>query len=287
VLDGRNRLRACRAAGVEPRFQTWDGRGSAIELVVSANLRRRHLNESQRAMLGAELKELLAKEALKRRGARTDLPANWQGSDFGEAAEKAALLTRSSARSIHRAARILRSGDRETVELVKKGELAVSAAAAQLREKSAPQRSPIDPSGPPFPILHAAPRWGRRSLEQLTALPVGEIASADALLFLRAPDEWLADAIKLIERWGFRYEGSLVWVWERARRRRFVWPQHEQVLIAVRGNPSGPAEYPWSVVRNSPRKELGPILKRMFPGRPKADLLVVSVSPAGTASETA
>ena len=47
MLDGRNRLRACRAAGVEPRFETWDGQGSALELVVSLNLRRRHLNESQ------------------------------------------------------------------------------------------------------------------------------------------------------------------------------------------------------------------------------------------------
>ena len=60
VLDGRNRLRACRAAGVEPRFETWDGQGSPADVVFSLNLRRRHLNESQRAMLSAKLKETLA-----------------------------------------------------------------------------------------------------------------------------------------------------------------------------------------------------------------------------------
>ncbi len=42
VLDGRNRLRACEAAGVEPRFVDWDGTGDPAVWVISKNLKRRH-----------------------------------------------------------------------------------------------------------------------------------------------------------------------------------------------------------------------------------------------------
>ncbi len=37
AADGRNWLRACGAAEVEPRFETWDARGSPLEAVVSLN----------------------------------------------------------------------------------------------------------------------------------------------------------------------------------------------------------------------------------------------------------
>ena len=47
VLDGRNRLAACRIAGIEPRFETFDG--DAIAYVLSANNERRHLTLPQRA----------------------------------------------------------------------------------------------------------------------------------------------------------------------------------------------------------------------------------------------
>ena len=43
VLDGKNRLAACKIAGVKPRFVQWDGDGSPIEWVISVNLIRRHL----------------------------------------------------------------------------------------------------------------------------------------------------------------------------------------------------------------------------------------------------
>ena len=58
ILDGRQRWLACRMAGVEPRVIDWQGDGTPVEWVISKNLRRRHLNESQRAMVAARLANL-------------------------------------------------------------------------------------------------------------------------------------------------------------------------------------------------------------------------------------
>jgi hypothetical protein len=51
LLDGRNRLKACEIAGLEPRFAIHDG--DPVELILSRNIARRHLNVGQRTMIVA------------------------------------------------------------------------------------------------------------------------------------------------------------------------------------------------------------------------------------------
>src|SRR5262245_29218327 len=60
IVDGRNRYQACKELGIEPETEELDDpQGEeGIDLlayVVSANLHRRHLDETQRAMVAARI----------------------------------------------------------------------------------------------------------------------------------------------------------------------------------------------------------------------------------------
>jgi hypothetical protein len=67
ILDGRNRDRACREAGVEPRYRemTFDSYADAVNYVISANIHRRHLTAEQKRELIEKL--LKAKPELSNR----------------------------------------------------------------------------------------------------------------------------------------------------------------------------------------------------------------------------
>jgi len=97
ILDGRNRYLASKAAEVAPRFETYTG-SDPLGFVISKNLHRRHLTESQRAMVAANL-------ATMRQGARTDL------SPIGEMSQsQAAELLNVGKRSVERAKIVLSEG---------------------------------------------------------------------------------------------------------------------------------------------------------------------------------
>jgi len=119
ILDGRGRYNACvelAKQGVETNFRTNPYTGpDPRRYVVSANVKRRHLNESQRALIAAQLASFT------------------HGGDRSKASidaltqKEAAQLLNVSEPSVERAVKVLKNGVPALVEAVKKGKLRVSA----------------------------------------------------------------------------------------------------------------------------------------------------------------
>lgn len=116
ILDGRNRWRASQAAGVECPVREYEGSEPAA-FVVSLNLHRRHLNESQRAMVAAKLANM-------KQGARTDI-ASIDATSQTAAAE----MLNVSRPSVQRAREVQESAAPELVQAVESGAVSVSLAA--------------------------------------------------------------------------------------------------------------------------------------------------------------
>jgi DNA modification methylase/ParB-like chromosome segregation protein Spo0J len=148
LLDGRNRALACQKAGVKPGIEKYDGDTSedGIERwIVSTNLRRRHLNESQRGIIGARIKKREAERAAKRRGKRTDLVKNSSPSrDAGKARDKAAEQVNVSGYTVDAAEKVIDRGVPELVAACEDGDLAVSAAARLAGRPAEDQRAALE-----------------------------------------------------------------------------------------------------------------------------------------------
>jgi ParB-like chromosome segregation protein Spo0J len=65
VLDGRNRYLACLEAGVEPKFQQYEG-DDPLAFSVLKNVHRRQLSASQRAAIAVDILPKLEAEARQR-----------------------------------------------------------------------------------------------------------------------------------------------------------------------------------------------------------------------------
>ena len=113
ILDGRGRYVACQTVGIEPNNVDFTG-DDALAFVISRNLHRRHMDESQRAMVAAKI-------------ANMPIGANQhsQGMPIG----RASALLNVSTQSAARAKAVLNSGDVDLIAEVEAGNIAVSTAA--------------------------------------------------------------------------------------------------------------------------------------------------------------
>jgi hypothetical protein len=121
ILDGRNRYLECIRVGVKPTFRPYLG-DDPTAFVISLNLKRRHLDESQRAMVASTLANMPPHRP-------DDKSANLRTSQA-----KAAKRLTVSPRSVSAAKAVRRDAIPDVVDAVEQGKVSVSAAADFAKE---------------------------------------------------------------------------------------------------------------------------------------------------------
>lgn len=277
VIDGRHRERACDELGIACKARAYDGdEASLVPFVVSLNLKRRHLDESQRAMVAANIATL-------ERGKPNP-------SIEGISQSQAATMLNVGVSSVERATKVRNAGTPELVQAVEQGRVSVSAAAdlatlpkpeqavivargeseilqaaklirsqraetrrAEIAEVKA--RAPELPDGR-YDVIVIDPPWEMQKIErdvrpnqvafdyptmtedELARFGVPGLAKDDCHLFCWATHKHLPIALRLVESWGFRYVCTMVWH-KPGGFQPIGLPQYncEFVLYARRGSP--------------------------------------------------
>ena len=160
------------------------------------------------------------------------------------------------------------------------------------------QQSVALDTGKRYPVIYADPPWQYENppigatnraienhyptmtLDQICALPVADLATDDAVLFLWATAPKLAECMAVIEAWGFTYRTCMVWVKDKIGMGYHVRNQHEILLIAKRGQvPPPTVEARVSSVLQAPRGqhsakplEFYGIIEAMYPGLERIEL---------------
>jgi N6-adenosine-specific RNA methylase IME4 len=272
TLDGRNRERAAQIVGVDCPMRVYEG-DDPLGFVVSLNLKRRHLNESQRAMVAAKLASLKLGDN-----------QHSEGLPIGRSSE----LLNVGARTVARAREVREGGAPELVNAVETGVLSVSAAAdiatrpleeqqeivargereilrkaqeirAALTEQRRAERigraielsacnTPL-PGGHKYPLVLADPAWRYEfsktstraieanyptlALEEICALPVSDLAAPIAVLFLWVPPTILEEGFSVIRAWGFNYCAQSIWEKEDGPGKGFYFRYKHENLLVV------------------------------------------------------
>lgn len=327
ILDGRNRYTCAVELGIDFPRKEYEG-DDPLGFVISHNLHRRHLSESQRASVAARLANM-------RQGARTDLQPRANLPEVSTA--KAAELLNVGERSVKSARKVQDKGAPELVAAVDEGRISVSAAAdiadapkdeqAQIvargkkeilaaakairaeaavasREARLEKIAEISKGNAElntsvrYPVIYADPPWryenppiGATSraienhyptmtLEEICAMPVSDLATDDAILYLWATAPKLAECFEVIKAWGFEYRTNIVWDKEKIGMGYHARNQHELLLICKRGNIPPPAAgtQPSSVHREARTAHSAKphfyyeMIEGAYPGLPKIEL---------------
>lgn len=143
ILDGRHRYMACVECGIKPRYATYKG-DDPIGFVVSENLKRRHLNAGQLAMVALAVEEqyaVLAKERQIESGkqyGKGKLKVLPEPAKPIHAAKEAAKITGASRSGIVKAKRVAKEAP-DLAEKVKSGELPLDRAEKELKKRKRQQ----------------------------------------------------------------------------------------------------------------------------------------------------
>lgn len=265
ILDGRNRFKACKEMGIEPKFEYYTG-DKPLEFVISLNLKRRHLTQSQAGVIALTIMPLLEEEARKR--------VKESGEKFGKgmvilpepiknkgtSSQQAGKLFNVSEKYV-REAKKLKETSPEDFEEVRLGHKNFSEIRKEQRfEKIKEQRKEIAKLVPErklkqeYDVIVIDPPWDygteesydvnsfrgttpypTMSLEEIKKikLPVAE----NCILWLWTTNLFMEQAHQILREWGFEKKSILTWDKKHIGTGRWLRSQTEHCILAVKGKP--------------------------------------------------
>jgi N6-adenosine-specific RNA methylase IME4 len=288
VLDGRNRLAACKLAGVEPKWRVFDGTpDAALRLVWSLNFKRRHLTPSQAGACVVEFEALLAPytvaaQAVQKTGKGTDgsggrgkktlasidAKVSNKQKTASKTAAKLAKQVGVSAATVERALALKKAAPEKFAE-VKAGKKSLAQATREVKKATMKAVAKL-PTGK-FRVFYADPPWSygssgvinesdgygkaarhypQMTIAELCALDIHGLTETNAVLFLWVTSPLLDECWPVIKAWGFEYKTSMVWDKQAHNYGSYVSVRHEFLLICTRGSctPDNPTPMPSSVI---------------------------------------
>jgi N6-adenosine-specific RNA methylase IME4 len=271
-----------------------------VEYMYDRALLRRHLTAGQRALTERERDEYRALRA----GAELRRRANLRNSGLDVATlphrgrTRTAIAGRAGvgSRTVQDAIKVRNHGDQDLVECVRTGNLSVEKAAREVRKR---ERYAEIGKAPPLPkdlfdsILADPPWWLSSAADHYPLMRTEEIAAMQvpaaetAILFLWEVTGMRADAMAVIDAWGFTFKTEIVWVKPSIGTGNWVRNRHEKLLIATRPATPTPSYLPDSVVE-APRgkhsekpKIFHELIERMYPNAQRLELFARGTVPPG------
>jgi len=148
-----------------------------------------------------------------------------------------------------------------------------------------------------FPVLYADPPWqyekgtahpDRRienhystmTVDDICDLPINNITTDDAILFLWSTNSHLPEALRVMAAWGFTYRTNMVWTKPSIGPGYYFRAQHEMLLVGKKGKMPVPKPGTQSSsVLCAPRMkhsakppEVADIIERLYPELPMLEL---------------
>ena len=276
ILDGRNRYKACRELGIEPRIEAYDGEPWAF--VWSLNGTRRDLVDEQRYLIWkfcheqgeawqAEQQRIADEANRKRSEAAKEQPRTDTGFDKKQVVQQSvgapdknktqqskAVTSKTNSGAVARGDKLAKERP-DLAAQVRLGEIRPAEAHRLMKKDEVAQKAAALPEGR-FTVLYADPPWsyndGRTGdrmtatgaldhyptmpLADLKALDVPSLAADNAVLFLWATSPLLEDAFDLCNAWGFRYKAHFVWFKLKHNLGHYNSVRHELLLICTKGS---------------------------------------------------
>lgn len=135
----------------------------------------------------------------------------------------------------------------------------------------------------------AADHYPTMSMEELTALPVGNLAEDVGVMFMWATSPLLPEQLGVLAAWGFAYKAAFIWDKVKHNLGHYNSVRHEFLLIGTRGSFAPRHTQLFDSVQTIERsdehsekpEEFRGIIETLYPDTKKIELFRRGVAPAG------